>query len=616
MNNPFSKFENFGAIADKKTRIALAKAIFDGLKRPSETGIALSDAETENFSTAINQILSNKTLSELCKNDAILTETITLEILDFITKTKRNLSLNDPFSEEQEVFLELNDLTETQAKSMDLNPFFDKIKAFNPDLNVDFYEKEFADSLELTDKIEIEWSIEPKKDVYTEGSNLELKIKNSELKMPQNDAYTEGSNLELKIKNSEFKMPQNDAYTEGSNLELKIKNSELKMPQNDAYTEGSNFLKNAARFESVKESFVDKWRVLLLKKQAAFDIKRMGEQRSAFSDDLYKRVEDLKALQEVLRPITHELGRFWDMSKGNWQHVNFDVLKQYADLLKRDKSLANLAKMLGKMQDAERDLEEEMFANAPIKTAFQTVHARKEDLVGIHESDDLSSLLPSETAFLSDSVLETVFFKKYVEKKLQTFDYQSKTPIKADKNFKQKQPKTKERGPFIVCVDTSGSMQGAPETVAKTLCFALLKLAIKENRKCFLISFSTQIETLNLTDFKHSIEALLSFLSMSFQGGTDAVPALNEALKQLETADYKNADVLIISDFVMPHLDENTQQLLQKAKENQTKFHSLVIGSRHLNKNIASDFDNNWHYDPHNQKGMITLVKNLKQLKK
>jgi uncharacterized protein with von Willebrand factor type A (vWA) domain len=150
--------------------------------------------------------------------------------------------------------------------------------------------------------------------------------------------------------------------------------------------------------------------------------------------------------------------------------------------------------------------------------------------------------------------------------------------------------------------------------VAKTLCFAILKIAIQENRKCYLISFSTQIETLNLSDFKNSMEKLLQFLAMSFQGGTDATPAIQESLRMLQTQDYKKADVLMISDFVMPHFDTTTQAQIQAAKVKKTQFHSLVIGNSQ-NQGVISDFDNNWFYDINSRGSMITLVQNLSNLK-
>lgn len=301
--------------------------------------------------------------------------------------------------------------------------------------------------------------------------------------------------------------------------------------------------KDKPSFESVKEHFNEKWNELLYKKQTKWELDQIEEQRRKFCEELYKRIEELKKLQEALEPFTKELGRLWDMSNGNWQRVNLDILKRYAELLQRDKSLKELAEMLGKMRQAEKEFEEELFANIQLKPEWKVEHASKADLIGIHESDDLSSLLPSETALLADETMQSVFFKKFAEKKLQTFEYQAKVLSYREEEFQDKRQKEKEeaKGPFIICVDTSGSMHGTPETVAKTLCFAILKIAIRDNRKCYLISFSTGIETLNLTDLRNSLDKIISFLSMSFHGGTDATPAMRETLRMLTTQDYKKS---------------------------------------------------------------------------
>lgn len=49
------------------------------------------------------------------------------------------------------------------------------------------------------------------------------------------------------------------------------------------------------------------------------------------------------------------------------------------------------------------------------------------------------------------------------------------------------------RGPFIVCVDTSGSMGGFNEQCAKAFCLALMRIALAENRRCYIMLFSTEI---------------------------------------------------------------------------------------------------------------------------
>ncbi|MBP9888828.1 MAG: VWA domain-containing protein [Leptospiraceae bacterium] len=374
--------------------------------------------------------------------------------------------------------------------------------------------------------------------------------------------------------------------------------------------------KEKQSFESVKEHFQEKWSELLFKKQTEHELNLIDSLRKAFCEDLYKRIEEVKKLKEILEPFTKELGRLWDMSKGSWQRVNFDLLKRYATLLEKDKALLELAEMLGRMRKAQEELEEEIFTNTILKPEWKMEHAHKSELVGIHESDDLGSMIPSEIALLGSPELETVFFKKYTEKKLQTFEYQSRSKTFTEEEIQNKRLKAKplDKGPIIICVDTSASMNGTPEQVAKTLCFALLKIAIQENRKCYLISFSTGIQTLNLTDLKNSLNLILDFLSMSFHGGTDASPALEEALRMLNTNDYKEADVLMISDFVMSSLPNTINQKITDARKNKTKFHSLVVGNMH-NPAVMIEFDNNWIYDPTQQGSMIRLLKNLRESK-
>lgn len=367
-------------------------------------------------------------------------------------------------------------------------------------------------------------------------------------------------------------------------------------------------------FESIKEHLADSWQLLLFKKQTAFELNIIDQWRKKITEDLYKRIEELKKLQDALEPITGELGRLWDMSKGNWQKVNFDILKQYADLLKKDKAIAELAEMLGRMRQAEREYEEETFTNIIPQPKWVIEPAHKSDLIGVHESDDISNMLPFETAYLSDPILQPIFVKKFAEKKLQTFEFQSRSLQYQNEEVEEKRLKDKEqgKGPFIICVDTSGSMHGTPETIAKTLCFAILKIALQEKRKCYLISFSTGINTLELTEVQQSLPKLINFLQMSFHGGTDATPAVKEALKMLETQDYKNADVLMISDFIMAVFDAKTTQQIALAKENKTKFHSLVIGQSH-NRQVVNSFDHNWTYNPNNPQALLQLVKNLKE---
>jgi uncharacterized protein with von Willebrand factor type A (vWA) domain len=523
MHDKFRKFIDFGSVADVERRKQVAEVFYERLRTGTN---ALSNVDIGNFASSAENILSNKTMRDLCAKDASLAEQITQEILDFINKTKRKFArIESRFDKEQSLLASFREVEKRnfaeawEHTSVFLRETYDKYA-----LDIDFYSKQFQESLAQTRK---------------KG-------------------------------------------------------------------------RKRIQFASVKEHFAEKWSKLLSQKLIAQELAFIDEERKKFCEELYKRIEELKKIQEILEPFTNELGRLWDMSKGEWQKINFDILKTYAELLQRDKSLQELAEMLGRMHSAEREYEEELFTDITIKYEWKIEHAQKADLVGVHESDDISSLLPSETALLADKTTEHLFYKKFAEKKLQTFEYQAKVLAEKEERIENKRQKEKEdaKGPFIICVDTSGSMHGIPETVAKTLCFAILKVAIRENRKCYLVSFSTSIETLNLADIKNSLDKLIAFLSMSFYGGTDAMPAMHEALKMLETNDYKKADIIMISDFVMPSLDEQAQSKIKAAKKNKTKFHSLIIGGSG-NKNIIDDFDNNWIYDANNKNCVLQMVKDL-----
>ncbi|MEL6945487.1 MAG: hypothetical protein AAFO82_22770, partial [Bacteroidota bacterium] len=212
---------------------------------------------------------------------------------------------------------------------------------------------------------------------------------------------------------------------------------------------------------------------------------------------------------------------------------------------KDEKSIQELADLLGKMREAEIEIEEETYEKTIIRQEWKVDELAKAEIVGVHESDDLNNLLSSEAGLLSNEATETLFLKKYADKGLLTFRYEDRRLVKSKDNIMEIHQKVrqKEKGPFIICVDTSESMTGRPEQIAKVLCLGILKMAISDNRRAYLINFSTGIKTLDLYNIANSIDEIAKFLRMSFYGGTDVSLALYEALRQLQNNDYQDADV-------------------------------------------------------------------------
>ena len=83
---------------------------------------------------------------------------------------------------------------------------------------------------------------------------------------------------------------------------------------------------------------------------------------------------------------------------------------------------------------------------------------------------------------------------------------------------------------------------------------------------------------------------------MSFHGGTDATFALHKSLDLLEKEEYSKADVLVVSDFEMPSLGEDSFNRIKKQKDDKgTRFHGLLIGE-HAPWGDKHLFDNLWQY--------------------
>ena len=158
-------------------------------------------------------------------------------------------------------------------------------------------------------------------------------------------------------------------------------------------------------------------------------------------------------------------------------------------------------------------------------------------------------------------------------------------------------------------------MNGTPERVAKTITFALAKKCLEEERKCYLISFSTGIEVQDLSEFEKGsgLLELAKFLRKSFNGGTDAEPALQHSLALLQKNDWKNADILVISDMVMGNLSESVKTSIKSQQVKETKFYSLLVGNSG-NKNVIEVFDENWSYDINSRDAMRHLVRQTHKL--
>jgi uncharacterized protein with von Willebrand factor type A (vWA) domain/uncharacterized protein with HEPN domain len=579
-SNPTIKsFEKFGNVGEKKDRSKLIDALLDKLTEKDKTLRTSFPTEPsiQKYSSAVDEITNHPDLLKLAGDNSAVASQITEDIANWAKNTQKQIEIQNPFWDEEELL--------KKTKALSIPDFYQS------------YEETVKNLKDIYQNKEIKFSFfDEKMKGLDSRFDVEKKIE-EDLKSITKGKVDLQKGIEHFLASPDFKKFQNDIPFNQSNYKEYIEKKSRKV-FNEADVLQKNFLKD--------------WETQLLKKKQAYELEQIKKAREELIKELYKKINNFNTLRELLEPFTKDLGRLWDLSGGVWQNSGFEILKHFASVLENDKSIKELAEMLGRYRKAEKEFEEVEIEKVIVKPKYKPRHASKGEVIGIRESDDISSMLPVEIATLANPATKAIFLKKYAEKKLMTYDFKNQFASTENIIQKEKQLKEKEesKGPIIICVDTSGSMQGTPEQIAKTVCFALTKIAISENRKCFLISFSTKIQTLELTDIKSSLEPLVRFLNMSFNGGTDASPALEEALRKLNSENFKKADVLMISDFIMSELSNELMNKIIEAKKNKTKFHSLVIGDNQ-NPEVIKEFDSNWIYDPRNKNSITALVKNI-----
>ncbi len=131
--------------------------------------------------------------------------------------------------------------------------------------------------------------------------------------------------------------------------------------------------------------------------------------------------------------------------------------------------------LLGRMKEMQQEMIKEMIKELQSYSYSERQPTRdyKEEICGIHLSNDLENLIPQELALLDDPDLEVLFYLKFTEKRLFCFekqgyiDHHLEGVEEVEVEVEREQEKEGEKGPIIICVDTSGSMSGAPELIAK-----------------------------------------------------------------------------------------------------------------------------------------------------
>ena len=315
----------------------------------------------------------------------------------------------------------------------------------------------------------------------------------------------------------------------------------------------------------------------------------------------------------------------WELMTNGWTETEFERRLNQMKVQDRYPEIKEIVAKMGRVADANGKDRLTIASGVDMKME----HSAGSDIEGITVGDDLNSLLPLELAQYSDEDMEGLFIYKYRTRRLQTFRYKSEM---AKPSRKLGFTHASRKGPMIVCLDTSASMYGTPERISSTLIALLEETAEELERDCFLIDFSVSTRAIDLMEKRKAQRLRKLGLNVSAEdfslansadstdssastasgnssfsdsgshsgfastgrsvrrqpstthlpfigGGTSAKKMMKQMFELLDNdgLHYVNADVLWITDFLIPDPPQSMLARFKEYRNTGTRFYGIRI---------------------------------------
>ena len=332
-------------------------------------------------------------------------------------------------------------------------------------------------------------------------------------------------------------------------------------------------------------------------------------------NDLQPRLSRAAAIQQ----ITAEFSSAWQLqhqgTAEDWQllrelaagdHLQWGELtgllrsrpwaeaRRAADRLQQLPDLTALLQRLGRSQPRpatpprRAPLPQAGAARQPLRAQETRLAGAPGELTGVRFGASLTHMLPAEAALLRHPVGRRLWRARHAEGRLLAYDTEAvlvdwkPDPAALPQTAAQAHhPQPLARGPLLLCLDTSGSMRGAPELIAKAVALAAVRSAQASGRGCRLVAFGGPGELVQ-TDLTGpgGLQALLQLMGQAFDGGTDIQTPIEAAIHTVHEAAWCSADVLIVSDGEFGCVASTLQRLDEARQQLGLAVHGVLVGDR------------------------------------
>ena len=313
-----------------------------------------------------------------------------------------------------------------------------------------------------------------------------------------------------------------------------------------------------------------------------------------FSAEWSEQQGDWERMRALLQGLGDLAPLSWDELRGVLRSREWREAERISTLLAHLQTLAELIRSLGR---AEHHPDQTPAAHAqPQPRRHEAPQREREtrlpdapgELRGIRHSDRIERQLGSEAAQIRHPVLHKLWRARLAESRLLTYESEAvliervPDPDARAVRAATAAPRTLERGPMMLCVDTSGSMRGAPDNIAKAAVLEAVRTAHRERRGCKLIAFGGAGELLehDLAAGRDGLHALLELMGQGFDGGTDVQTPIERAIELVHQHAWSSADLLIVSDGEFGCTSETLGRLDGARAQFGLRVQGILVGDR------------------------------------
>ncbi len=320
----------------------------------------------------------------------------------------------------------------------------------------------------------------------------------------------------------------------------------------------------------------------------------IGHAVQGFRAEWSQQQGDWEQMQALLQSFGDLAALSWDELRGILRSHEWQEAKRISELLAHLQTLAELIRAIGRSEHhpdtspAPQAQPLPDLQKAPQRERETRLPDAPGELRGIRHSDRIERLLGSEAAQIRHPVLRKLWRARLAESRLLTYESEAvliervPDPAAAAPRAARPTPQRQQRGPMIVCLDTSGSMRGAPQNIAKAAVLEAARTAHREGRGCKLIAFGGAGELLerDLAGGPDGLRALLELMGQSFDGGTDVQTPIERAIARVHEQAWRSADLLIISDGEFGCTGDTLNQLDRARARLGLRVQGILVGDR------------------------------------